>query len=122
MSKVVPKVHAARLTEGGGAWLHGVVSVEKQREGDGKNAILAALAAHPSMKMVTIVDADIDVFDDRAVEWAVATRFQADKGLVVIPGARGSSLDPSAPDGTTAKMGIDATMPIGQEAKFKKWL
>jgi anhydromevalonate phosphate decarboxylase len=110
----VPEVHDVRLTEGGCCWLHGVVSITKQREGDSVNAIMAALGAHPSMKMVTIVDGDIDVFDDRDVEWAVATRFQGHKGLVVIENARGSSLDPSA-DETTTKVGIDATKPIGGE-------
>jgi UbiD family decarboxylase len=110
----VPDVHAVRLTEGGCCWLHGVVSITKQKDGDGVNAIMAAMGAHPSMKMVTIVDGDIDVFDDRDVEWAVATRFQGHKGLVVIENARGSSLDPSA-DETTTKVGIDATKPIGGE-------
>jgi len=114
VSASVPEVHAVRLTEGGCCWLHGVVSITKQKEGDSINAIMAALGAHPSMKMVTVVDGDIDVFDDRAVEWAVATRFQGHKGLVVIENARGSSLDPSA-DETTTKMGIDATKPIGGE-------
>ncbi len=108
----VPEVHAVRLTEGGCCWLHGVVSITKQKEGDGVNAIMAALGAHPSMKMVTVVDNDIDVFNDRDVEWAVATRFQGHKGLVVIENARGSSLDPSA-DETTTKVGIDATKPLG---------
>ncbi len=110
----VPEVHSARLTEGGCCWLHGVVSITKQKEGDGINAIMAALGAHPSMKMVTVVDGDIDVFDDADVEWAVATRFQGHKGLVVIENARGSSLDPSA-DETTTKVGIDATKPVGGE-------
>ncbi len=110
----VPEVHAVRLTEGGCCWLHGVVSISKQKEGDGVNAIMAALGSHPSMKMVTIVDKDIDIFDDRNVEWAVATRFQGHKGLVMIENARGSSLDPSA-DETTTKVGIDATKPIGSE-------
>ena len=110
----VPEVHAVRLTEGGCCWLHGVVSITKQKEGDGINAIMAALGAHPSMKMVTVVDKDIDVFDDENVEWAVATRFQGHKGLVVIENARGSSLDPSA-DETTTKVGIDATKPVGGE-------
>ena len=110
----VPEVHAVRLTEGGCCWLHGVASITKQKEGDGVNAIMAALGAHPSMKMVTIVDNDIDIFDDQDVEWAVATRFQGHKGLVIIENARGSSLDPSA-DETTTKVGIDATKPIGGE-------
>lgn len=110
----VPEVHGVRLTEGGCCWLHGVVSITKQKEGDGVNAIMAALGAHPSMKMVTVVDNDIDIFSDQEVEWAVATRFQGHKGLVMIENARGSSLDPSA-DETTTKMGIDATKPVGGE-------
>jgi UbiD family decarboxylase len=114
VSTAVPEVHAVRLTDGGCCWLHGVVSITKQKEGDSVNAIMAALGAHPSMKLVTVVDSDIDIFDDRDIEWAVATRFQGHKGLIMIENARGSSLDPSADD-TTTKMGIDATKPIGGE-------
>ena len=113
VSRAVPHVKAVRLTEGGSAWLHGVVSIRKQHQGDGKNAILAAFGAHTSMKRVIIVDEDIDVFNDRDVEWAVATRFQADRGLVVLHEVRGSSIDPSARDGVTSKVGIDATKPLG---------
>jgi len=118
--KVVPLVHAVRLTEGGCCWLHGIVSITKQKEGDGKNAIMAAFTGHPSMKMVTVVDGDIDIFDDRQVEWAVATRFQADRDLTIIRNARGSTLDPSSHegDGTTSKMGIDATMPLKGREPF----
>ena len=121
VSRAVPHVKDVRLTQGGCAWLHGVVSIRKQHEGDGKNAIMAAFGAHTSMKQVTIVDEDIDVYDDRDVEWAVATRFQADRGLVVLHGVRGSSIDPSAQDGFTSKVGIDATKPLGGDpARFDK--
>ncbi|MEK6988051.1 MAG: UbiD family decarboxylase, partial [Candidatus Thermoplasmatota archaeon] len=92
VSRAVPYVKAVRLTEGGCAWLHGVVSIRKQHQGDAKNAIMAAFGAHTSMKQVTIVDEDIDVYDDRDVEWAVATRFQADRGLVVLHGVHGEDL------------------------------
>ena len=118
VSRAVPRVKAVRLTEGGCAWLHGVVSIRKQHQGDGKNAIMAAFGAHTSMKQVTIVDEDIDIFDDRDVEWAVATRFQADRGLVVLHGVRGSSIDPSGHDGFTSKVGIDATKPLGADASM----
>jgi UbiD family decarboxylase len=111
ISSVVPKVRAVRLTEGGCCWLHAVVSIRQQKEGDAKNAIMAAFASHASLKRVTVVDEDVDPFDDQAVEWAVATRFQANRDLVVVEGARGSSLDPSA-GATTAKMGLDATKPL----------
>jgi len=106
---VVPEVRAVRLTEGGCCWLHAVVSIKQQKEGDAKNAILAAFAGHASLKRVVVVDEDVDPFDDHAVEWALATRFQADTDIMVIEGARGSSLDPSA-EGTTAKLGLDATV------------
>ena len=112
VSVAVPEVHGVRLTEGGCCWLHGVVSITKQKEGDGVNAIMAALGSHTSMKQVTIVDPDIDIYNDRDVEWAVATRFQGHRGLVVVENARGSSLDPSAGE-TTTKVGIDATKPVG---------
>ncbi len=118
VARVVPHVVGVRLTEGGSSWLHGVVAIRKQHEGDGKNAILAAFSGHTSMKRVVVVDEDIDIYDDRDVEWAVATRFQADRDLVVVEGAKGSSIDPSAGE-TTSKMGLDATKPVG-ETKFDK--
>ncbi len=118
VKRVVPHVAGVRLTEGGSSWLHGVVAIRKQHQGDGKNAIMAALSGHTSMKRVTVVDEDIDIYDDQDVEWAVATRFQAEKDLIVIHGAKGSSIDPSAGE-TTSKMGLDATKPLGQ-TKFEK--
>ena len=116
VKQVVPKPHCVRLTEGGCCWLNGVVSVTKNKEGDAVNAIMAAFSGHPSMKQVIIVDEDINIFDDREVEWAVATRFQANR-MVRIEGAAGSSLDPSS-DGTTWKVGIDATQPLNADMKM----
>ncbi len=116
--QAVPRTHAVRLTEGGACWLHGVVSITKNKEGDGVNAIMAAFTGHPSLKQVIIVDEDIDIFDDRMVEWAVATRFQGDR-MLRVEGAAGSSLDPSR-DVTTWKVGIDATMPLGREHEFRR--
>ncbi|ADT83388.1 UbiD family decarboxylase [Thermococcus barophilus] len=120
VKRVVPKVHGVRLTEGGCMWLHAVVSITKHHDGDGKNAILAAFAGHPSLKHVVVVDEDVNIYDDREVEWAIATRFQADRDLVVIPNARGSSLDPSADKSLTAKWGIDATKPLDKKEEFER--
>jgi len=122
VQNVVPAVRDVRLTEGGCSWLNGVVSITPQRKGDAKNAILAAFSGHPSMKKVIVVDEDIDIHNDREVEWAVATRSQPDTDMFVITGARGSSLDPSLKDdGTTAKVGIDATVsPDRNRALFTK--
>ncbi|MEM3652852.1 MAG: UbiD family decarboxylase, partial [Nitrososphaerales archaeon] len=113
VQNAVNSVQSVVLTEGGCGWLHAVVSIKKRVEGDGKNAGLAALAAHPSLKRVIVVDDDINIYDPLDVEWALATRFQPDKGLVVISGARGSSLDPSSQKtGVTSKWLIDATLPL----------
>jgi UbiD family decarboxylase len=117
--QVVPRVHGVRLTEGGCCWLHGVISITKNKEGDAMNAAMAAFTGHPSMKKVTVVDSDIDIFDDRQVEWAEATRFQASRSLMVVNNAAGSSLDPST-DGTTSKIAIDATRPLGVKEGFEK--
>ena len=86
------------------------VSLEQRLPGQAKNAILAVLGADLYMKRVVVVDDDVDVFDDRQVNWALATRCQPDRDITVITNARGSDLDPSAKDdGYTAKWGVDAT-------------
>ena len=118
--KVVPDVVKVNLTMGGCGWLHAVISIRKTHEGDGKNAILAAFSAHPSLKHVIVVDDDIDANNIEEVEWAIATRFRADRDLVVISNVRGSSLDPTSQDGLTAKMGLDATKPLTNSEKFEK--
>jgi 2,5-furandicarboxylate decarboxylase 1 len=123
VSKVVPKVYAVNLSVGGSGWLHAMISIEKQLEGDGKNALLAAFAAHPSLKHAVVVDSDIDVFNVSDVEWAIATRFQASEDLVIINNVRGSTLDSSADQetGLTAKMGVDATRSFAKpKEKFQR--
>jgi len=119
VSKVVPKALAVNLSAGGNGWLHAVIAIEKQLDGDGKNVLLAAFAAHPSLKHAVVVDSDINVFDASEVEWAIATRFQASEDLIVIENARGSTLDSSANQetGLTSKMGIDATRPFSKPKK-----
>ena len=106
---------AINVTPGGCCHWHIVASIKKA-PGDGKNAIMALLSI-ADIKHVTIVDDDIDVFDPVDVEWAVATRVQADRDVLIVPNARAKPLDPSLPlpvhgkVPTTAKMGIDATIP-----------
>jgi UbiD family decarboxylase len=86
------------------------VSIEARVPGQAKNAILAVLGADLYMKRVVVVDHDVDVFDDRQVNWAIATRCQPDRDLTVVTNVRGSDLDPSTrEDGLGAKWGVDAT-------------
>jgi UbiD family decarboxylase len=123
VSKVVPKVYSVNLATGGSGWLHAAISIEKQLDGDGKNALLAAFAAHPSLKHAVVVDSDIDVFNVSDVEWAIATRFQASEDLIIVKNARGSTLDSSADQetGLTTKVGVDATRPFAKpKEKFER--
>ena len=105
------------VTLGGCAFWHAVISIKKQA-GEGKNALLAALSVM-DLKHVVIVDDDIDVFNPMDVEWAIATRVQADRDVLIVTNARGKPLDPSLPPTppgvvpTTAKIGIDATIGEG---------
>jgi len=115
----VCKVKNVATTPGSRNYFHAIVQIEKRTEGDAKNAILAALSANPSLKGVIVVDEDIDIFSYEDVDYAIATRFQADRDLVIVKGARGSSLDPSA-DETTAKWGIDATKPLKRAKEFER--
>ena len=103
---MVPSVKAVRIP----APFTVYVSIEKKTEGQGKNAILAVLGADMYMKHVIVVDHDIDIFNDQRVQWAVGTRCQADRDVMIVSNVGGSDLDPSdLKDGVTAKMGIDAT-------------
>jgi UbiD family decarboxylase len=103
---MVPSVRAVRVP----APFTCYVSIDQRLVGQAKNAIMAVLGADLYMKRVVVVDADVDVFDDRQVTWAIATRCQPDRDLTIITNARGSDLDPSTKeDGYTAKWGVDAT-------------
>ncbi len=62
------------------------------------------------------MDEEVDIFDPEEVEWALATRFQADRDLIVVHGAEGSKLDPSSDNGVSSKMGFDCTVPMDSES------
>jgi UbiD family decarboxylase len=107
---------AVSITPGGMSWLHAVVQILKRGPKDGRRALEAAFRGHGSLKHAVVVDEDVDPFDPAAVEWAIATRFQANRDLLVFENQPSSSLDPSAQlvpgqKARTAKMGLDATVP-----------
>jgi UbiD family decarboxylase len=110
------------ITPGGCSWLHAVVQIKKAHADDGRKAIDAAFRGHGSLKHCVVVDDDIDIYDPNDVEWAIATRFQADKNAVIEPNQPGSSLDPSGDlcegkKAITCKGGIDATIPFDKKDK-----
>jgi 2,5-furandicarboxylate decarboxylase 1 len=107
------------INPGGCSWLHAIVQIDKRSEDDGKKAIDAAFAGHRSCKHVYVVDGDIDIYNPLEVEWAMATRFQADRDMVVLDRFPGSSLDPSSDPGshTTTRVGFDLTKPLETQGK-----
>jgi UbiD family decarboxylase len=112
----VCQVRNVSITPGGTSWLHAVVQIEKRHAGDGRQAAEAAFRGHGSLKHVVVVDDDVDLYDPHDVEWAIATRFQADRDLMTWAGQPSSSLDPSAihlpgQKSRSAKMALDATIP-----------
>ena len=116
-----PNVLDVHLSLGGVGRYHLYVRIRKRQEGEAKNVMLGAFAGHYDVKQVIVVDEDVDIHDPAQVEWAVATRFQADQDLVIVPNSQGSKLDPSTRDGVGAKMGLDATKPLdAPEMKFTR--
>ncbi len=115
LSRSIPNVRAVHVPLSGTSSFTAYVAIRQSRPGEAKHVIPIVLGVDHYLKLVIVVDDDIDVFDESDVLWAVATRMQADRDLVVIGGSLGAILDPSADEqGLTAKLGIDATRPFGQ--------
>jgi 2,5-furandicarboxylate decarboxylase 1 len=121
VKSAVPTTCGVHLTPGGVCRYHAVISIDKQNEGEAKNAIFAAFASCQEMKHVVVVDRDVNIYDPVEVEWAIATRCQASRDVLVVPRASGNKLDPSSDDGVSDKMGIDATIPLeANPERFEK--
>ena len=107
---VAPGTRAVHMPVSGCCRFHCYISLDKRNEGEVRSAVFAALAADLYLKLVVVVDGDIDVYNEREVLWAMANRFQGDRDILVIPNCQGSEIDPSAKKGgITAKTAIDAT-------------
>jgi len=111
--------HAVRAPRGAcGGFFELIASLDHPMPGEGKTALMALMSIM-GVKLVTVVDEDIDIFNDDELRWALALRVQADKDVVIVSGAQAKHMDPTVrndllPPGrlpTTAKMGIDATIP-----------
>jgi 2,5-furandicarboxylate decarboxylase 1 len=117
LSRTIPGLRAVNVPLSGCGLLHAYISMKRTAEGQGKQAILTALGLDHCLKLVVVVDEDVNVFNEAEVLWALSTRFQADQDLVMVPGTMGVILDPSASDnGLTARMGMDATKPLQEKA------
>ncbi|MFQ5912445.1 MAG: UbiD family decarboxylase [Nitrospinota bacterium] len=118
----VPIVQDICLTTGGLCRFHLVIQVKKERpadEGLQRNAVFPAVAALKDLDLIILVDEDIDPHDPEAVEWAVATRFNAEHDLILFPGARGHEYVPVS-GGIRTKMVMDATVPPGELDRYRR--
>jgi UbiD family decarboxylase len=115
LARAIPNVRGVHVPLSGTSSFTAYVAITQGRPGEARHVIPIVLGVDHYLKLVVVVDDDIDVFDESDVMWAVATRMQADRDLLVVSGSLGALLDPSADDrGVTAKLGIDATRPFGE--------
>ena len=120
-TKKYARVNNVIMSEGGCCYLHAAIQISKRYEHEPEAVIQAAFKAHRSLKHVVVVDDDIDIFNPLHIEYAIATRVQADKDLHIYQNQQGSSLDPSRKtDGTTTKMGIDATCELARKNEYQR--
>jgi 2,5-furandicarboxylate decarboxylase 1 len=111
LKEVIPAVRALNYPQSG-THFHAYISLKKTAEGQARHALLLLFGLDSYIKFAVAVDDDIDVYNEPEVLWALATRFQADTDLFVVPKVFCNRLDPSSIDGMSAKMGLDATAPL----------
>ena len=115
MKQICPTLKAVHFTPGGTTQHHVAVSINQIHKHQAKNVILAALGAGFMVKHVVVVDDDIDIYNPTEIEWAIATRVQADSDVYIFPNIIGGPVDPSRKDNAIVSgMGIDATRPYGE--------
>ncbi len=120
LQKQVPGVKDVYFTHGGCGFYHAVVQIAQKRAGWAKQALMAAFAAFPPLKMVTVVDDDVDIRDPGDVEWAMATRLDPKLGILTIENVFGHGLNPSFPNYLGGKVGFDATRPFPHTANYER--
>ena len=116
----IPGVTDVFFTHGGCGFYSAVVQMSQKRAGWSRQAILAAFAAFPPLKVVTVVDDDVDIHDASDVEWAMATRLDPRHGIIVLNDIFGHGLNPSFPDYVGNKVGFDATQPFPARPEFER--
>ena len=123
--RAVPSVKQALVKcdpySGGNGMYEAFVSIDKRLEGDPKNVIAAVLGGRCQAKYCVVVDTDIDLYDERQINWALNTRVQPHRDVITFPTMTGAPLDPSGPPRQSEKMGIDATVPLdGDKFTFSR--
>jgi 4-hydroxy-3-polyprenylbenzoate decarboxylase len=111
LKEMVPNLKALNFPKSG-THFHAYMSMKKTADGQPRHALMLLLGLDPYLKFVVAVDEDVNVFDEEEVLWAIATRFQADTDMFMVPQVFCNRLDPSSRDGMSAKLALDATAPL----------
>ncbi len=111
LKEMVPNLKALNYPRSG-THFHAYISLKKSAEGQARHALMLLMGLDNYIKLAVAVDADVDVFNEEEVLWAIATRFQADTDLFTVPKVLCNRLDPSSVDGMSAKLALDATAPL----------
>jgi 2,5-furandicarboxylate decarboxylase 1 len=109
LRRVMPDVRRVFITDGGMGRLHAIITMHRPQPGEARRAITLAMDQVNLLKLVIVVDDDIDPEDWSQVEWALATRMRAERDIVVFPGARADRCEPLEENLTVTKVGIVAT-------------
>jgi UbiD family decarboxylase len=116
LKEMVPNLVALNFPKSG-THFHAYLSIKKTAEGQARHALMLLLGLDPYLKFVVAVDEDVNVFDEEEVLWALATRFQADADMFMVPQVFCNRLDPSSRDGMSAKLALDATTPLNWDVE-----
>jgi 2,5-furandicarboxylate decarboxylase 1 len=120
VQRQVPGVKDVFFSHGGCGFYHCVVAMRPVRAGWSKQAIMATFAAFPPLKMVTVVDDDVDIRNPMDVEWAMTTRLDPLTGVITIPECFGHGLNPSFPNYLGTKIGFDCTRPCPYTSEYDR--
>jgi UbiD family decarboxylase len=115
LKEMVPNLKALNYPKSG-THFHAYLSLHKTAEGQARQALMLLMGLDSYVKLAVAVDDDVDVFSEEEVLWALATRFQADTDMFMVPNVLCNRLDPSSRDGVSAKLALDATAPLKPEA------
>lgn len=118
--KQVPGILDVYFPHGGCGFYHAVVQIQQKRAGWAQLAVMSAFAAFPPLKMVTVVDEDVDIRNASDVEWALTTRLNPTTGVITVPEVFGHGLNPTFPDYFGAKIGFNATHPFPKTYSYER--
>ncbi|MCP4287324.1 MAG: UbiD family decarboxylase, partial [Gammaproteobacteria bacterium] len=120
LQKVIPAVRRVHITEGGMGRLHAIITMHKPVLGEGKRAVLLAMGQVNLLKLVIVVDDDIDPENWTEVEWSLAARFRGEEDLIVLPGVKADRCEPLERNLTVTKIGMIATTRPGDDENFQR--